>query len=614
MTTSALPSNYLSGKVVGRIVRAIADTPGDPDFFPEAIGAQGTVTFEPLQRNNKVTVEDYPALVIHETISVTLSRNGSLSGPYVHQNFHQNPQGIWLVTGSYEVRFSLDSGTIPPFLIEVTTDHTEENPLDLAHYIPTVPPVGALIQQVPLPIGGPGALIRQENGTLGWKVLEAAQAEVQGFWPVYSENPPEATTQHGVPVVWMRPPAIVEPVPVIPPMPLWSDVHTTVTIPPDVVGVEYRDELGRVLLQGAAIHGTKGQEFTVTAHALPGYALPTEMVWKHFFPDEALETLVASDSFDGPASFTLVGRELDNALGGTRTIRWQEYEGRLNPYWRPPHLNWLGGGEAGFGLTGDGSLTSYSAPSIDPTLSTSGTGGTLPDATYYYMVTALLELGETGCEKQKSVTTSGGGTSVNTLSWPARPEAVGFRVWRGDVSGRETLLATLPPGTTDFNDEGSQTPGTETPPYYRATGTGSANVTLGSQWQRCKLTLGGDIVVANSVVVRFRCTNVTNPYVQGYFISWSKTSVTFGVGVDEETDLLTDKHTYNFSHSWQGEWNLSAIGTSLTAVSPTGVTYTATMKPFMPSTSLVGRIPGETVILGVGPGTIVNDIKFYEVG
>lgn len=51
--TVVLPSHLTYGKVVARWIKAIGDTPEDPDKLPEAIAVQGKVIIVP---NNKANV------------------------------------------------------------------------------------------------------------------------------------------------------------------------------------------------------------------------------------------------------------------------------------------------------------------------------------------------------------------------------------------------------------------------------------------------------------------------------------------------------------------------------------------------------------------------------
>lgn len=130
MTIVPPPSDVQFGYVVGRIVRAVADsgdTGRDPDFTP----ASGIITFKPLRSVQYSTT--YPATIIKEAITCTISPDtGDLLDPQMNT-------GVWLVEGHYEVSFSLNIGSVPSFTFFVEGGRDEDNPLDLSLYAPLVP-------------------------------------------------------------------------------------------------------------------------------------------------------------------------------------------------------------------------------------------------------------------------------------------------------------------------------------------------------------------------------------------------------------------------------------------------------------------------------------------
>lgn len=133
--TLPLPVEYTWGFVAGRFIHAIADTTGDVDRYPEARAAIGSVTFTPLTTMRKVSA----TFVAHASATCGIDSSGYMIGAH-------GDQGVWLITGSYRVSFALDSGaSIPAFDINVTTDHTEENPLQLATSAPYVPDPGVTV-------------------------------------------------------------------------------------------------------------------------------------------------------------------------------------------------------------------------------------------------------------------------------------------------------------------------------------------------------------------------------------------------------------------------------------------------------------------------------------
>lgn len=176
-TTFELPSTYTRGYVVGTVIYAIADNPTDADRYPEARGAAGTVTFEPLSKGAKVTDADYPAIVMNTPISATLSPRGVLLDANLEP-------GIWLIAGDYKVSFTFAAvtggykGSLPPFNITVTEAHTEEAPLNLATEVPSSVPTGANVTTLVVPAG---AGILQRNATTGaleWVDPSAVTGEV----------------------------------------------------------------------------------------------------------------------------------------------------------------------------------------------------------------------------------------------------------------------------------------------------------------------------------------------------------------------------------------------------------------------------------------------------
>jgi uncharacterized phage protein gp47/JayE len=102
-----------------------------------------------------------------------------------------------------------------------------------------------------------------------------------------------------------------------------------------------------------------------------------------------------------------------------------------------------------------------------PTLTThtgSGTGGTIPAGTYFYVVTAVNADGETAASNELSNTLSGT-TSKVTLGWSTVADATSYNIYRSTTTGTEVYLDTVyGSGTTSYIDLGSATPGVTTPP------------------------------------------------------------------------------------------------------------------------------------------------------
>ena len=93
----------------------------------------------------------------------------------------------------------------------------------------------------------------------------------------------------------------------------------------------------------------------------------------------------------------------------------------------------------------------------------SSTGGSLPAATYYYVVTAVNADTETPPSAEVAVTTKGTHSKV-TLSWIG-PPATGYNIYRGTSSGAENVLVQSVSGTTfSIIDSGGGTTNTLPPP------------------------------------------------------------------------------------------------------------------------------------------------------
>jgi len=124
-----------------------------------------------------------------------------------------------------------------------------------------------------------------------------------------------------------------------------------------------------------------------------------------------------------------------------------------------------------YGFAGDAhklyTYTASSAPNwVDATrvltlpvqdaLATATVGGTLADDDYFYVVTATDATGETTVSNEETITTTGGGTSTVTVTWAEVPHAMGYKVYRGTVTGAEnTFYTVVGGGTVTFTDTGA---------------------------------------------------------------------------------------------------------------------------------------------------------------
>lgn len=187
MSTLELPGEYTFGFVTGRIIQAVADSPADDDRFPEARAATGQITFKPSVELRKSS-SHYHAFVGFTTVAAKLDKLGRLVDDQTWKAIQDGeitgddpdgPHGIWLVTGSYHVTPSVIGARIAPFPVEVTAEHTEENPLDLVTAAPPQPAPGVTLQTLIVPPGGTpnDTLVRDAGGQLAWSSVAYDSAQ-----------------------------------------------------------------------------------------------------------------------------------------------------------------------------------------------------------------------------------------------------------------------------------------------------------------------------------------------------------------------------------------------------------------------------------------------------
>lgn len=173
VSADPLPSSVTFGKVVGRIVHAIADTAEDTDDKPQARSAAGKVKFTPKVTLRKTTDADYPAIVTYGAQEANLSSTGRILDA-------EGRQGVWLTVGVWTVSFELNAvggarPTVPAFDIEVLSTYDDATPLDLATVMPYVPPPsGVLVQTVAIPAGGGTGQVLTADGSGGVVWADAA--------------------------------------------------------------------------------------------------------------------------------------------------------------------------------------------------------------------------------------------------------------------------------------------------------------------------------------------------------------------------------------------------------------------------------------------------------
>lgn len=128
-----LPADFAYGKVMGRIILAVGDT-ADEGTLPDAVPATGKVDIMPKAVMLKAQIPE-PVTVIAQKIPCALDSEGYLLDP-------AGNRGVWLIAGIYTITYTIASVTIPTHDIQVTTSHTELDPLWLTN---ATPPGGATV-------------------------------------------------------------------------------------------------------------------------------------------------------------------------------------------------------------------------------------------------------------------------------------------------------------------------------------------------------------------------------------------------------------------------------------------------------------------------------------
>ncbi|WP_198672664.1 hypothetical protein [Acidipropionibacterium acidipropionici] len=160
-----LPSDFLPfGHVVGRVIRAVGDTPADPDSDPEAIPVTGSglIRFTPLDDHRVVTSTTPDSWVAQETIVADLDDDGLLSV--------SGTPGVSLWPGAWKVSpGSASAFSFPTFTIEVTSAHTATAPLELWSSAPWTPGAGQTVTTLVVPSGGvAGQILGWDGSALSW--------------------------------------------------------------------------------------------------------------------------------------------------------------------------------------------------------------------------------------------------------------------------------------------------------------------------------------------------------------------------------------------------------------------------------------------------------------
>lgn len=172
MTT--MPTEITYGHVTGRFIAAWTDGP-DAGRLPDPRPLEGlTVKITPKTQFRRLAGAS-PVLVATMPVTCGVDADGVLIDA-------EKAEGVWLVTGVYEVKYTHGSVSIPAHDIEVTDAHTEDTPLDLVTAQPPGGPVltasqyaelSARIDALPTGGGGGGA-VSSVNGKTGAVTLSAA--------------------------------------------------------------------------------------------------------------------------------------------------------------------------------------------------------------------------------------------------------------------------------------------------------------------------------------------------------------------------------------------------------------------------------------------------------
>lgn len=141
MTEILDPPEIEHGFVIGRFVKALADSLQDTDRYPDLRPVTGRIQFRPRQVVH-LYGGTHPTTVVKKPIFVNVDSQGWLVDETA-ENQASASRGVYLAVGQYEVRPEFPNASeVSSFIIEVTSEHTEEQPLDLTLAAPIQPPPG----------------------------------------------------------------------------------------------------------------------------------------------------------------------------------------------------------------------------------------------------------------------------------------------------------------------------------------------------------------------------------------------------------------------------------------------------------------------------------------
>ncbi len=261
--------------------------------------------------------------------------------------------------------------------------------------------------------------------------------------------------------------------------------------------------------------------------------------------------------------------------------------------------------------TSQGTLTTYGgsltvngvANPTAPTLTSSGSGGTLAANTYYYRLDALATDGSSTTasipSSPGSVTTSGS-TSKNTLTWSAVTNATGYHIYRSIDGGNTWFVNQVSSATTSIVDNGSTytwaTPGS----VSNFSNAGGINLQKGTG-----VTFDAGTGGTYQMEI-FDNVNGNNTFTMGNY------NASGAIDMQASSFYITDTSTYNhdFSMASTGAITLKANATSSNAFL---IQNPSSVNMFNVDTSLekitIGPSGGDTVgeILVLGTKTTTGD-------
>ena len=191
-----LPADIDFGYVVMVAALAVGDT-ADAGSNPDPVPATGTVSFVPVAKQI-ISTATPPTMILPQKIDCTFDA-GTLVDP-------QNSPGVWLVVGQYDVSFALSTGSLAGFRIEVTTAHTDVDPLDLTLASPIVVPPGFVPvvnyelynDTVEARDEAIAAVAGMDGGLTGQSMVKASDADYDYEWATGTVPAPATTTAQGI--------------------------------------------------------------------------------------------------------------------------------------------------------------------------------------------------------------------------------------------------------------------------------------------------------------------------------------------------------------------------------------------------------------------------------